>query len=154
MDDRASAIAASNDDVDQVRQITMTVMGQVKAGKSSLINALLGEQLARTEQDALEVRHQELLRRAAGAVQHQHDIRGVAAAVDGTLAERHVVDLQPRQRLAAGEAEVGEDGVAGDRFRLGLGGRGLVMRRGRGIRTSACCCAKRTPSAGLPSAGE
>jgi predicted GTPase len=36
------------DPVDQVRQVTITLMGQVKAGKSSLINALLGEQRART----------------------------------------------------------------------------------------------------------
>ena len=33
----------------QVRQVTLTLMGQVKAGKSSLINALLGEQRARTD---------------------------------------------------------------------------------------------------------
>jgi predicted GTPase len=31
---------------DQVRRVTITVLGQVKAGKSSLINALLGEQRA------------------------------------------------------------------------------------------------------------
>jgi predicted GTPase len=31
-----------------VRRVTITVLGQVKAGKSSLINALLGEQRART----------------------------------------------------------------------------------------------------------
>lgn len=31
------------------RQVTITVMGQVKAGKSSLINALLGEQRAHTD---------------------------------------------------------------------------------------------------------
>jgi predicted GTPase len=34
---------------DEVRQVTLTVMGQVKAGKSSFINALLGEQLAKTD---------------------------------------------------------------------------------------------------------
>lgn len=33
---------------EQVGAVTITVMGQVKAGKSSLINALLGEQRART----------------------------------------------------------------------------------------------------------
>jgi predicted GTPase len=38
----------SADAVDQVRQVTVTLLGQVKAGKSSLINALLGEQRART----------------------------------------------------------------------------------------------------------
>jgi predicted GTPase len=39
---------AGDDAVDQVRQVTVTLLGQVKAGKSSLINALLGEQRART----------------------------------------------------------------------------------------------------------
>ena len=34
---------------DQVRQVTVTLMGQVKAGKSSMVNALLGEQRARTD---------------------------------------------------------------------------------------------------------
>ncbi|HKI36846.1 MAG TPA: GTPase [Gemmataceae bacterium] len=34
---------------DGVRQVTLTLMGQVKAGKSSVINALLGEQRARTD---------------------------------------------------------------------------------------------------------
>ncbi len=34
---------------DQVRQVALTIMGQVKAGKSSLINALLGEQRAKTD---------------------------------------------------------------------------------------------------------
>jgi predicted GTPase len=37
------------DAADQVGRVTITVMGQVKAGKSSLINALLGEQRARTD---------------------------------------------------------------------------------------------------------
>ncbi|HZT82493.1 MAG TPA: GTPase, partial [Gemmataceae bacterium] len=32
-----------------VRQVTVTLMGQVKAGKSSLVNALLGEQRARAD---------------------------------------------------------------------------------------------------------
>jgi predicted GTPase len=36
------------DVIEQVRQVTITVFGQVKAGKSSLINALLGEQRAKT----------------------------------------------------------------------------------------------------------
>jgi predicted GTPase len=34
---------------EQVRPVTITVMGQVKAGKSSFINALLGEQQAQTD---------------------------------------------------------------------------------------------------------
>jgi predicted GTPase len=34
---------------ERVQQLTITVAGQVKAGKSSLINALLGEQRARTD---------------------------------------------------------------------------------------------------------
>jgi small GTP-binding protein len=37
------------DAAEQIRQVTITVFGQVKAGKSSLINALLGEQRARTD---------------------------------------------------------------------------------------------------------
>jgi predicted GTPase len=34
---------------EEVRQVTLTIMGQVKAGKSSFINALLSEQRARTD---------------------------------------------------------------------------------------------------------
>ena len=34
---------------EQIRPVTITVMGQVKAGKSSFINALLGEQQAQTD---------------------------------------------------------------------------------------------------------
>ncbi len=34
---------------DQIKQLTVTIVGQVKAGKSSLINALLGAQMARTD---------------------------------------------------------------------------------------------------------
>ena len=41
--------AAEADAADLVRQVTVTLMGQVKAGKSSLVNALLGEQRARTD---------------------------------------------------------------------------------------------------------
>jgi predicted GTPase len=39
----------SSSAAEQVRQVTMAVVGQVKAGKSSLINALLGEQRAHTD---------------------------------------------------------------------------------------------------------
>jgi predicted GTPase len=35
--------------VEDVRRVTITLMGQVKAGKSSAVNALLGEQRARTD---------------------------------------------------------------------------------------------------------
>lgn len=35
--------------IEKVQRITVTLMGQVKTGKSSLINALLGEQRARTD---------------------------------------------------------------------------------------------------------
>jgi uncharacterized protein len=35
--------------VEDVRRVTLTLMGQVKAGKSSLVNALLGEQRAKTD---------------------------------------------------------------------------------------------------------
>jgi predicted GTPase len=35
--------------VEEVRRVTITLMGQVKAGKSSVVNALLGEQRARTD---------------------------------------------------------------------------------------------------------
>jgi len=37
------------DPAEQVAQVVVTLLGQVKAGKSSLINALLGEQRARTD---------------------------------------------------------------------------------------------------------
>src|SRR5262249_15441068 len=37
------------DAVDEVRRVTVTLMGQVKVGKSSLINALLGERRAMTD---------------------------------------------------------------------------------------------------------
>jgi uncharacterized protein len=40
---------AEPDAADLVRRVTLTVMGQVKAGKSSLINAFLGEQRAHTD---------------------------------------------------------------------------------------------------------
>jgi predicted GTPase len=40
---------AAEDGVAQVNQVTITLLGQVKAGKSSLVNALLGEQRARTD---------------------------------------------------------------------------------------------------------
>jgi small GTP-binding protein len=36
------------DPIDQVQQVTIALVGQVKAGKSSLINALLGDERART----------------------------------------------------------------------------------------------------------
>jgi small GTP-binding protein len=41
-------VGADNDSVDRVKQVTVALVGQVKAGKSSLINALLGEVRART----------------------------------------------------------------------------------------------------------
>jgi predicted GTPase len=37
------------DKADQIGQVTISIIGQVKSGKSSLINALLGEQRARTD---------------------------------------------------------------------------------------------------------
>jgi predicted GTPase len=40
---------AEADPAEQVRRVTLAVLGQVKAGKSSLINALLGEQHAHTD---------------------------------------------------------------------------------------------------------
>jgi predicted GTPase len=46
---RPSSASAAAEPADQVRQVTVTLMGQVKAGKSSLINALLGEQRAKTD---------------------------------------------------------------------------------------------------------
>ncbi len=45
----AKADGADGDASEQVRQVTVTLMGQVKAGKSSMVNALLGEQRARTD---------------------------------------------------------------------------------------------------------
>ena len=45
----ATGAKPSGEAADQVRQVTVTLMGQVKAGKSSMINALLGEQRARTD---------------------------------------------------------------------------------------------------------
>lgn len=43
------AIAEDAKEVPEARQVTLTLMGQVKAGKSSLINALLGERKAVTD---------------------------------------------------------------------------------------------------------
>jgi uncharacterized protein len=43
-----AAAAPSADGAEAVRQVTLTLIGQVKAGKSSLVNALLGEQRAVT----------------------------------------------------------------------------------------------------------
>ena len=40
--------AADGDPADAIAQVTITIIGQTKVGKSSLINALLGEQRART----------------------------------------------------------------------------------------------------------
>ena len=40
---------AAHDPAEDVRQVTVTLLGQVKAGKSSLVNALRGEQRARTD---------------------------------------------------------------------------------------------------------
>jgi predicted GTPase len=40
---------AAPDPAEDVRQVTVTLLGQVKAGKSSLVNALLGGQRARTD---------------------------------------------------------------------------------------------------------
>jgi predicted GTPase len=41
--------APAADEADRVRTVTITLMGQVKAGKSSLANAILGDQRARTD---------------------------------------------------------------------------------------------------------
>ena len=41
--------AAAEATAEDVRLVTITLMGQVKAGKSSVVNALLGEQRARTD---------------------------------------------------------------------------------------------------------
>src|SRR5262249_59470201 len=45
-DDQTEVMAV--DKAEGVRQVTITLVGQVKAGKSSLVNALLGEQRAKT----------------------------------------------------------------------------------------------------------
>jgi predicted GTPase len=44
----AAGPALPADDAEQVRRVTLTLLGQVKAGKSSLVNALLGEERAKT----------------------------------------------------------------------------------------------------------
>jgi len=41
--------AADGDTVEKISQVTLTVLGQVKSGKSSFINAILGEQRAGTD---------------------------------------------------------------------------------------------------------
>src|SRR5262249_53298737 len=48
-DGAAPASAASTDRDVGARRVTLTILGQVKAGKSSLINALLGEERAHTD---------------------------------------------------------------------------------------------------------
>src|SRR5262249_33831551 len=48
-DDTVSDNPPTADPADQVRLVTVTLAGQVKAGKSSLINALLGQQRALTD---------------------------------------------------------------------------------------------------------
>jgi predicted GTPase len=45
----ATSPEAAAEPEEVVRRVTLTIMGQVKAGKSSLINALLGEQRARAD---------------------------------------------------------------------------------------------------------
>src|SRR5207253_7028933 len=45
----SGAAAVDGDAAERIGQVTLTVVGQVKSGKSSLINALLGEQRARTD---------------------------------------------------------------------------------------------------------
>jgi hypothetical protein len=45
----SGAPSADGDAAEQIGQVTIAVVGQVKSGKSSLINALLGEQRARTD---------------------------------------------------------------------------------------------------------
>ena len=45
----SAAPGVDGDAAEQIGQVTITVVGQVKSGKSSLINALLGEQRARTD---------------------------------------------------------------------------------------------------------
>jgi predicted GTPase len=47
-DGKTEAPPPAAEPAEQVRQVALTIMGQVKAGKSSFINALLGEQLAKT----------------------------------------------------------------------------------------------------------
>src|SRR5262249_22854374 len=49
-DHETSALGrADEDSAEQVRRVTVTLLGQVKAGKSSVINALLGERRALTD---------------------------------------------------------------------------------------------------------
>lgn len=42
-------VPVKRDDAEHVRSVTITLFGQVKAGKSSVVNALLGQQRARTD---------------------------------------------------------------------------------------------------------
>jgi predicted GTPase len=46
---RRAPAGADGEPAEDVRQVTVTLMGQVKAGKSSLVNALLGENKAKTD---------------------------------------------------------------------------------------------------------
>jgi predicted GTPase len=48
-DGRPEPAAPAQAPADDVKRVTITLMGQVKAGKSSVVNGLLGEQLAKTD---------------------------------------------------------------------------------------------------------
>ena len=70
------------------------------------------EQPARHEQHAGELRPDELLPVAAGAVQDQHRVGHVAPRVALRLAQRGVMQPQLRQGLAGLEVEIAGDEVA------------------------------------------
>ena len=96
----AGPLVAEGDPVDQVKQVTVALVGQVKAGKSSLINALLGEERARTAVTPL----------TTGVDRYELQTPGIPTRlVLLDTAGYHQTGAQPDQVKATAEAARGAD---------------------------------------------